>query len=157
IGPFRKGRTPMSAKYAVLFALLAAVPLVAAFAAWPALGPIALLFAWPALSFVLLAVAYGGGGAAFLLQRPPGRPGGRAWALYPPYSLLNALVFRLYRATAPGPAFAQVVPGLYFGRRLTTAEAAALAPAAVLDLAAEFGEPQPLRKCGAYRSLPVLD
>jgi protein-tyrosine phosphatase len=147
----------MSLRYAVVFLLLAATLALAAL-----LTPflvVQLLWLNAAVAFAALAVAYAGAGPGLLGKRPDGRRRLWAWPIFWPYFVLNALSFRLYRSLIREPAFAEVVPNLHFGRRLTTGEVrrAAIVWQAVLDLACEFPEAAPLRRVAAYRSLPVLD
>ncbi len=148
----------MSAKYSLAFGLLATAGLIAAGATDR--GAVRLMAGCATVAFGLLGAAYAGLGPRLLLKRPGGRRGPGAWPLYWPYFLLNELGFRLYRLTERRPPFDRVAPDLDLGRRLTASEASRAGTptwAAVLDLAAEFAEVGPLRRAGAYRSLPVLD
>jgi Dual specificity phosphatase, catalytic domain len=148
----------VSAKYGVAFLLLAGAASFASWAAGP--GLVRLAAGWSALSFGLLSAAYAGLGPGLLLKRPDGGRWPAVWLLHGPYFLLNELGFRLYRVAERRPPFDVVAPGLFLGRRLTAREARrAGLPAwsAVLDLAAEFPEVGPLRRAGAYRSIPILD
>jgi hypothetical protein len=117
--------------------------------------------AWnAALAFALVAIAYLGAGTAILLKRADGTRSLLGWPLLWPYFLLCGFSFWLYRVTGREPAFAQVVPNLYLGRRLTPREVrqvTAIGWQAVLDLAVEFAEVRVLRRLSGYRSLPVLD
>jgi len=148
------------ATYCFVFLVLSALAGIAATVGWGVLGWPALMFGYAALSLLLLAAAYGGVGPRLLAKRPDGRRSAWAWLWFAPYFLLNAVTFRLYRLLGREPAFAQVIPGLFFGRRLGAREArraGARGWVAVLDLAAEFPEVAPLRRLPGYRSLPVLD
>jgi protein-tyrosine phosphatase len=150
----------MSVKYSVTFLLLAAAFILAGVAAWEVVGWGSAAFVYAAFSFLLLTVAYAGAGSGMFLKRGDGRRYPLAWLLFAPYFGLNALSFWLYRRSHRGPAYASVAPNLFFGRRLTTREAAeakSLGWCAVLDLAAEFAEVEPLRRVPRYRSLPLLD
>jgi hypothetical protein len=80
-----------------------------------------------------------------------------AWLLFAPYFLLNAVTFRLYRLLSREPAFVQVAPNLFFGRRLSGREAEGAVWISILDLASEFSEVRSLRVLAGYRSLPLLD
>lgn len=112
------------------------------------------LFLWSAGSFGWVALAYVGLGTC-LGKRPDGRMRLVSQLLLAPYHGLNALSLRLCR----DPAWNEILPGLYLGRRLSRAQARELGPvAAVLDLTAELSE------CSAfvssaihYRLLPTLD
>jgi hypothetical protein len=155
----RSRRWPaVSIRYAVLFLVLAAVALLIAVRIdfWL----VRLLAAWWVLDFGLLSAAYGGFGPRLLFKQRNGRRPKWAAFLYAPYFLLNELTFLVYRLTMRQPAYVQIVPNLFLGRRLTSWEARCLRVLrwrAILDLAAEFEEVEYLRRERFYRSLPVLD
>jgi protein-tyrosine phosphatase len=144
-------------QYAFVFALLGgACGFVGLTAIEPTHG-FSLMFLSPAVSFLLLAVAYAGGGPAMLGKRADG---GRRWwarALFAPYLLLTRFSFVLYKLLGRHTPTCEVAPNLFLGRRLTAVEAAPFTRAAVLDLAAEFSEARPFRTPNCYLSLPVLD
>jgi hypothetical protein len=149
----------VDARYCFVFVVLAALSGVAAVVGWGSFGWVTLLLGYASLSFLLLAMAYGGAGAVLLGKRGDGRRSAWAWVMLAPYFLLNAVTFRLYRLFSREPAFAEVAPNLFFGRRLGAREARRAEGhgwVAVLDLAAEFPEVGPLRRLPGYRSLPVL-
>lgn len=113
--------------------------------------------AYGAASLLLVALAYRGRRADFLLKRA-GRHPLPAWLLYWPYlagyRLTWALVLLRERKQPP---FRQPVPGLWTGRRLTEAEARRLpAGCHVIDLSGELPESAFLRG-PRYRHLPLLD
>lgn len=144
-------------RYGLTFLALAAAWVVVALAAWEIAGWVAAVPAYAALSFVLLAVAYGGAGPRLLLKRATGRRSPLGWLLFAPYYSLNAATFGLYRLLTHEPAYVQVAPNLFFGRRLSAREYQAGGWAWVLDLAGEFSAGRPQRASPGYRSLPVLD
>lgn len=123
---------------------------------WPGVIP-----GWTAIGFLILAAAYAGAGPRVFGKRDTGRHAVLCRLLLAPYFVLNAVVWRFHRAVSREPAFAEVTPNLFFGRRLTNAEAHSAAAQsrwhAVLDLAPEFAEAPSLRALPGYRSLPVLD
>jgi protein-tyrosine phosphatase len=147
----------MSVKYSLTFAVLS----VACLAAWQGgrgvVGWAALPCLCAAVSFMVLSVAYAGAGPRLLFKLASGRRSPWAWVLHWPYFLLNAVSFRSYRMLSREPAFVEVAPNLYLGRRLTNREAIRTPWNYVLDLAAEFAEARPLRIRPGYRSLPILD
>ena len=147
----------MSPKYGLVFLVLSAACVVAGLAAWDVVGWGAAVFLYAAFSFALLAIAYAGVGPRLLLKRPSGERSTWAWLLFAPYFLLNAVTFRVYRLVSREPAFAEVAPNLFFGRRLSDREAKTTGWVGVLDLAGEFPEVRSLRALPGYRSLPVLD
>ena len=146
--------------YAVVFVVLASLCVGLPISAVDVVDWFSLLFAYPALSFLLLAVAYAGVGPGLFAKQPTGRLTFQCWLLFAPYFLLNGVIFRLHCLLNREPVYAEVVPNLFFGRRLTereSREAVRLGWLAVLDLAPEFAEAPSLRKLPGYRSLPVLD
>jgi hypothetical protein len=120
------------------------------------LGGTWLALLWPATSFGLMALAYAGAGARLLGKQPDGRM--RPWALLAllPYLLLTWATWHLARVLSREPTHAEVVPGLFVGRRLLPGE---LPPGTgtVLDLTSEFIEPRRIREACRYVSLPILD
>lgn len=147
----------MSRRYTFVFGLLGgASGFFGIVAAGPTNG-ISLVAVYPAASFLLMAVAYGGGGSKLLGKRVDG--GRRWWArlLLAPYLLLTRFSFLLYKMFGRHPAASVVAPNLILGRRLTALEANQFPDAAVLDLAAEFSETPAFRRPERYLSLPVLD
>lgn len=144
-------------KYTFIFLVLAVMSGVAARLGWEVVGCPALALLWPGLSFLLLAVAYAGIGPGLFMKRNDGRRVAWSWFLFGPYFVLNAILFEAYRRLSPEPAFAEVAPNLFFGRALTSREAAQTNWLSVLDLACEFAEVRPLRDREGYRSLPLLD
>ncbi len=150
----------MSVKYGVTLLLLAAACTFSALSLWGAVGWFALPFLYAAFSFLLLGIGYLGVGPRVFLKRADGRLHPLSFLLFGPYFLLNGFAFWLYRSGNPEAAHVEVLPNLYFGRRLTDKEARAarlLSWRAVLDLAVEFTEVRELREIGRYCSLPVLD
>lgn len=152
----------MSVPYGVVFATLAAVAALVAVQAdgWQLL-PLRIAGGATALSFTLVAVAYFGAGPRLLFKRASGRRHLLAWLVHWPYFALTALSYCLSRVLARREgAFVEVAPNVILGRRLTAREsrrAETQGWVAVLDLAAELPEAQPLRDLANYRSLPVLD
>lgn len=148
----------MSAAYSLVFLVLASIASLVAVVAWDPLGFLSLLPAYAAVSLLTLAAAYAGCGPRLLGKRHDGRRSISALLLLGPYFLLNAFASFLHRNLSREPAYAEVVPGLFFGRRLTDREAAShLGWTSVLDLAPEFPEASTLRSLPGYRSLPLLD
>jgi protein-tyrosine phosphatase len=96
---------------------------------------------WMALAFLIVAVAYATGRPQLLMKRSDGSQPIRAWILFWPYFLLTHFSFWLFRIThMHSVSFAEVLPGLWFSRRLTASEAiqSGIGWTNVLDLAAEF-------------------
>lgn len=146
-----------STKYAVLFALMAAMAVVAGVTAEAPWWWQAVLY-WAAGALAVVAAAYALRRPGLLMKRPDGsRP---LWftLLLLPYFALTELSLAIYRlSNHRSPAIAEVAPGLWFARRPTGREARVpgVKWSGVLDLAAEFTK-SPVR-CQHYRSLPLLD
>jgi hypothetical protein len=144
-------------KYGLTFLALSIASVVVGLSAWHTIGWVAAAFLYAAFTFTLLAAAYAGAGPRLLLKRRSGHQSVWGWPLFAPYFVLNTVIFRFYRQFSREPAFAQVAPNLFFGRRLSAQEAEAARWIGVLDLAGEFSEVRALRALPGYRSLPVLD
>jgi protein-tyrosine phosphatase len=147
----------VSAKYAIQFGLMAIAALLAAVfgaAAWAS----RIVLIWVAAAFALVAVAYALGHPGLLMKREDGSQPGFAWFILWPYFLLVRLSFLVYRLSHRGKvAVAEVLPGIWFGRRLSRREMreSGVAWSALLDLAAEF--PRVSSNAVTYRTLPMLD
>jgi hypothetical protein len=124
---------------------------------WPNVGWYCVVPCYAGVSFLLLAVAYASVGSRLLLKRSDGTLSSFSWLLYAPYFLLNAFTFNLYRVLSREPAFVEVAPNLFLGRRLSSRESQKAGFRRILDLACEFAESQVLRSQAGYCSLPVLD
>jgi hypothetical protein len=114
-------------------------------------------FAWPAVALGIVALAYGTG-ATWLLGKENGTLSPSAeWCLLPVMLVTGWYQRRWLKRE---PAWHEISPGVFFGRRLTTREARRLVdlgPLAVLDLTAESNAPTLLREQAHYRSMPLLD
>jgi protein-tyrosine phosphatase len=147
----------VSTKYAIQFGLLSIAAAYAALCAVPLLaGRVVLL--WVSCAFAVVAVAYALGRSRLLMKRDDGSQPMVAWLIFWPYFLLARISFQLYRLTNSHKVpFAEVAPGIWFGRRLTSAEIrnASVKWTAFLDLAAELPRIAPAD--AEYRSLPMLD
>lgn len=151
---------PGKQRYAVMFGSLAVGMIASGSSVFPLVHWLAILMFYTALSFAYMAAVYYEGTSTYLGKKPDGRLSIWSWIPLGPYFLANLVTFRLYRLFAHGPAYVEVIPQLYFGRRLSRREAQAgclLGWQGVLDLATEFTETRPLRMLPGYRSLPLLD
>jgi protein-tyrosine phosphatase len=144
-------------QYGLTFFVLATACIGLAFALWDRIGWGVVLPLYVAFSFGLLAVAYAGAGPRLLLKRTTGHRSMLSWLFFAPYHLLNTLTFGVYRRLSREPVFVQVVPKLYFGRRLSAREAASVPCVNILDLASEFSATRWPQTVQTYRSLPLLD
>ena len=116
-----------------------------------------LAFGWTSFCFAWLALAYGVLGPRALLKGPDGRLSWLSWLLLGPYHSLNNLCLWAARFSRE-PAFHEILPGLYLGRRLSPGQARLLSVGAVLDVTAELSECSSFLRPGLdYRLLPTLD
>lgn len=152
VAAIRPGRTePNVALYYLVAGGLAAV---VGLAAWPVL-----VTAYLAASLWLVALAYWRTDRHFLHKRH-GRHPWWVWCLYAPYLISYRLTWlAVVWRDRHRPAFRQVAPQLWTGRRLSQAEAAQLpADCTVFDLANELPETPALRAPHRhYRYFPLLD
>ncbi len=122
-----------------------------------ALSGVSVFFVWPAVACGIMTLAYATGLARLLGKENGTLSPAAEWCLLP-VLLVSAWVQR--RWLRRQPAWREVAPGVWFGRRLTGREARELAGAAnlaVLDLTAESNAPVAFRERACYRSLPLLD
>ena len=116
-----------------------------------------LAFGWTSFCFAWLALAYGALGPRALLKGQNGRLSWLSWLLLGPYHSLNNLCLWAARFSRE-PAFHEILPGLYLGRRLSPDQAGMLSVGAVLDVTAELSECSSFLRPGVdYRLLPTLD
>ncbi|ATB46234.1 hypothetical protein MYMAC_001826 [Corallococcus macrosporus DSM 14697] len=115
-----------------------------------------LLLMWPAVSFLLVALAYAGAGPKVLGKRPDGRMQPVTVLMLLPYLLLTWGTWRLVRLLSRERPHDRVVPDVVVGRRLLPGELPE-GVTVVLDLTAEFIEPDGIRGACRYVSLPILD
>lgn len=126
-----------------------------------ALPLLLLLLAFNAVAtFMALGFAYYARQPHIFQKSSDGRLPSFAWVMFWPYFLYNYSLLTAWRWLSREPVFAEVEPGLYWGRRLCWNERRLiehLEPLAVLDLTAEFAEPEFMREQGEYLRLPILD
>lgn len=114
-------------------------------------------FAWPAVAFGIFSLAYATGRASILGKQNGCLSPSSEWCLLP--VLFGTWLYQR-KWLLSRPAWFEVSPGVLFGRKLSTREAAELSsskPLSVLDLTAESNAPTPLRENASYFSLPLLD
>jgi protein phosphatase len=145
----KAGRNPRVAAYYGAGALLL-VPIILFGWPWSA------ILIWPAVALVVLAIGYLAAGPAIYGKRA-GRVPGFTRLLFAPTLLGQDLSWRHYRKRSR--PWDEAAPGLLMGRVLDDSESAGLVEAgatAVLDLTAEFSEPEALRALD-YHNLQLLD
>ena len=113
----------MFIKYSAIFLILTIALVFSTVISWNSIGPASAVFCYPAVAFGALAIAYGGAGPRVFMKRADGRTKPLGRMILAPYRWLNVLSFRLYRRACKEPAYVQVLPNLFFGRRLTRPEA----------------------------------
>jgi protein-tyrosine phosphatase len=140
----------VSTNYAIQFGLLSIAALVGAVFGVTVLA-VRIVLGWAAVSLALER-------PRLLMKRDDGSQPVLAWLILWPYFLLARLSLLLYRLSHRGDvAVAEVLPGVWFARRLTAREMRELGVtwSAILDLAAEF--PRVASNGTAYRALHMLD
>lgn len=117
--------------------------------------------AWAIFAFVpaclLLSLAYGTQEPARLGKRVTGRFSIFGTVVLWPFWLVTLGLLSSTSRLTRSPAITEVVPGLWFGRRLFAHETDRFPGHAVLDLTAELPEPQAFRSRSQYLCLPLLD
>jgi protein-tyrosine phosphatase len=117
-----------------------------------------LWFGWPAIALGLTATGYATANPRWF-QKASGTPSPAAeWILLPATVLTRLFQVRWLRAQ---PAWREVTPGVFFGRRLSEKEAATFLlqhlNLMVIDLTSESKETTAFRERARYVALPVLD
>ncbi|MBL9144640.1 MAG: dual specificity protein phosphatase family protein [Verrucomicrobiaceae bacterium] len=118
---------------------------------------VSVLFVWPAVACGILALAYATGHSRLLGKENGTLSPSAEWCLLP-VLLVTALVQRQWLQRQPG--WREVTDGVFFGRKVTSAEASELTKdgsLAVLDLTAESNAPVAFREHAHYYNLPLLD
>ena len=113
-------------------------------------------FIWPLISLGLFAAAYFGLGPGIFRKQNGRLPWTTWWTLG--LVLLGQEISRLYYRRQ-GRAWDELTPQVWIGGVLSDSEASGVVRrgvTAVLDLTAEFSEPEPLRAV-TYRNIPILD
>ena len=143
-----RGRSTVVAntRYAAVFGVIAI--LVAIFVALPL---------WFGASFLFVASAYFFNRPLLLGKRPDGRLSPVAVTVLFPYFATTWMLWWLRAVFSGEPAFDEVAPGLWVGRRLRRGEAPPPDLALVVDLTSEFAEPSHLRDAAEYLCTPALD
>ncbi len=116
-----------------------------------------ILSAWSSAMFIGLSSMYFMNSPGWLGKRPDGRISMWAWFLWLPYLSVNLLAMWILARVSRQPAIAEVLPNLFFGRRLAASETRMFGGNHILDLTAEFAEPREFRNRTGYSSLPILD
>ncbi|MGB0712432.1 MAG: phosphatase PAP2/dual specificity phosphatase family protein [Gammaproteobacteria bacterium] len=119
---------------------------------------------WLLLPFTSLALVSGAylAGRVNYLHKTAGSHCGVVWLLFGPF-LIGQAINAWWHGRKHRPRIAEVMPGMYFGPRLSDAQARRLIAdqqiGAVLDLSAELPECQPFTHGGQldYRHLPMMD
>ncbi|MFO0680652.1 MAG: hypothetical protein U0234_01315 [Sandaracinus sp.] len=124
-------------------------------AAWYVSGP-AWIVAWPALAVTVVGFGYLGLGPGVFGKRADGSLAPLNSVVLFPYHVAAWLRLRLDALRAREDAWNEVAPGVFLGRRLTTADELPPGTAAVVDLTAEF-RAMPGIAGRDYRAVPTLD
>jgi hypothetical protein len=118
---------------------------------------VSIFFVWPAVSCGIMALAYVTGLSRLLGKENGTLSPASEWCLLP-MLIVTAQIQRKWLKRRPG--WHEVTPGVFFGRKVTKAEAANLTQGgdlAVIDLTAESNAPVAFRENAHYHNLPLLD
>ena len=111
------------------------------------------------IAYLGVGICYVSGSPRWFFKRADGRLSPLSFVMFWPYHLLNWISLTTLRLVSQEPAFDEIIPGLYLGRRLCAADCARLpggGTVSVLDLTCELSEAAALRR-GNYLCIPVLD
>ncbi len=111
---------------------------------------------WPGLSFSVVATGYVGLGPRVFGKRRDGTIAPYALLLLLPYFIYAWVVWRLVRLLSREDCYNRISPEFYLGRRPLPRELPREV-AAVVDLTAEFPEPEGVRTGREYICAPTLD
>lgn len=114
------------------------------------------LLAWLGGNFLALGLAHFWGQPGIFGKRPDGTLPGWSRIVFLPLFLYSSLVWQLIRRISRSKPFDVVNDRLVVGRRLLPGEATVQFDQ-VVDLTAEFQEPELLRNAPGYRCFPILD
>ncbi|MEW6265556.1 MAG: dual specificity protein phosphatase family protein [Thermodesulfobacteriota bacterium] len=118
--------------------------------------PASIFLLWTAVSFFLMGLGYAWLGPGVLGKKQDGRLGSLNRLLLFPYLLLSWSIWRIRGLTTAEPVAAEIIPGLWLGRRPYQRELP-LGIKSVVDLAAEFPADRELVGTTNYISRPLLD
>jgi protein-tyrosine phosphatase len=138
-------------KVGIFFSLIAILFTITAFTH----GGWLWLLLWPAISCGTIALGYFYLGPKVYGKSPQGLLSPLNQLLLLPYLLCLWSLWHLGRLVIPQPAFHQLTPNIFVGRRLLGAELPQNIDH-VIDLTCEFNEPKVLRSA-AYHSFQLLD
>lgn len=138
----------MGAAFLVIAALLAVVPGLFGGRTW--------LLAWPAASLIVVGVGYMGVGPRVMGKRPNGTFAWPAALLLMPYLAAAELAWYAVRVLGEDEPWQEVSRELFLGRRVQHWELPARV-ALVIDMTAEFVEPEEVRTGRSYLCVPTLD
>lgn len=114
------------------------------------------LLAWFGGNFLVLGLAHFWSQPGIFGKRPNGTLPGWSRIIFLPLFLYSGLVWQLLRRISRSKPFDVVNDRLVVGRRLSPGEATVQFDQ-VVDLTAEFQEPEFLRNAPGYRCFPILD
>ena len=114
------------------------------------------LMCWFGLTYLLVGTAYLGASSRILGKKPNGKLSILAQMALLPYLSITWAIWYTIRFFKREPAYHQLLPELYVGRRLLSQEYPDYFDS-VLDLTSEFNEPKEVLAQHGYYSLPILD
>ncbi len=112
---------------------------------------------WPAVSFFTLSAGYLFLGPMVFGKMLNGRQ--KLWAriLHLPGFLFNQITWKIGRATKPDDPWNEIVPNVFLGRKLSCKSELPASISLVVDLTAEYCEPEDILTSLDYKCVPTLD
>jgi len=116
-----------------------------------------LLLLWPAAGFLILSAGYLYFGPVVYFKAPDGQQ--KLWAriIHFPGFLFNRITWKIGRLTKPDDLWNEIVPDVFLGRKLTGKSQLPDNIALVIDLTAEYLEPEDIKTSVDYKCVPTLD
>lgn len=145
----RQQVTPRHLRLGLYYLGAALICLALCYLSWP----LGFLLLWPITTLTVVAAAYVTN-SPWLLGKCNGRMSGASCVLLYPYILCSRLFQRRYIANQP--CGYELMPGVWFGRGLTSKEASGQGYSHILDLTAEYPEVEGFIERN-YKNIPILD
>ncbi|MBP0021170.1 MAG: dual specificity protein phosphatase family protein [Cyanobacteria bacterium SBLK] len=115
------------------------------------------LLIWLSLDFLWVGSSYLGLGAQMLGKRSRGQIAIVHLIFLMPYFLFTWMIWRMQTFLSQEEACTEIIPGIWLGRRISSAKELPNNIDLVVDLTAEFSEPRDIRSGRHYICVPILD
>lgn len=121
------------------------------------LNGIWLVLLWPATSLMVVSAGYAFFGPAVCGKMQNGQRKKWATALHLPSIMFSHAMWNLGRLAKPDDPWNEIAPALYVGRKLDNGSQLPPRTSMIVDLTAEYTEPNSVVETGKYRCIPTLD